>query len=278
MHYRGWLIPLWTESILQNPYHTLLTLYLAVFRWVICNMSPSFLQTGTVLACKHSSPHSMLNHVTNIKPILQSEPEFRPAMSEVVQDLLDMIRREPRGSGSSEDWPVKLRFSEFIINETAMGAHTSCDCYNQDDASLLKRPQMMLQTNTTKVPHPNGVLTAINYRQSWMRTVNISVFNLLWSFDYLFWLVQWCLCCINELTQLFVTKFLIVKHFSVVYFLMPWELNWFLPIQLFKCNDLFHHKYLKMICKAQIAHCLIWFSRHHLNKLIYKFGSVKTSC
>lgn len=66
-------------------------------------MSPSFLQTGTVLACKHSSPHSVLNHVTNIKPILQSEPEFRPAMSEVVQDLLDMIRREPRGSGSSED-------------------------------------------------------------------------------------------------------------------------------------------------------------------------------
>ncbi|CAB4274386.1 unnamed protein product [Prunus armeniaca] len=32
-----------------------------------------------------------------------SEPEFRPLMSEVVQDLLEMIRREPQGSGSSED-------------------------------------------------------------------------------------------------------------------------------------------------------------------------------
>lgn len=204
MHYRWWLIPLWRESILQNPYHTLLTLYLAVFRWVICNMSLSFLQTGTVLACKHSSPHSILNHVTNIKPILQSEPEFRPAMSEVVQDLLEMIRREPRGSGSSEDWPVKLRYSELIVNETAIGAHTSCDCYNQDDASLLKRPQMMLQTNSTKVHIPMEFLLPSS-TESWMRTVNISVFNLLWSFDYLFWLVQSCLCCINELTQLFVT-------------------------------------------------------------------------
>lgn len=39
----------------------------------------------------------------NVNYILQSEPEFRPLMSEVVQDLLDMIRREPQGSGSSED-------------------------------------------------------------------------------------------------------------------------------------------------------------------------------
>ncbi|CAF1715477.1 unnamed protein product [Brassica napus] len=31
--------------------------------------------------------------------IIQSEPEFRPLMSEVVQDLLDTIRRERHGSG-----------------------------------------------------------------------------------------------------------------------------------------------------------------------------------
>uniref|UniRef100_A0A0A0K3Q1 Protein kinase domain-containing protein n=1 Tax=Cucumis sativus TaxID=3659 RepID=A0A0A0K3Q1_CUCSA len=37
-----------------------------------------------------------------ISKCVQSEPEFRPPMSSVVQDLLNMIRREPQGSGSSE--------------------------------------------------------------------------------------------------------------------------------------------------------------------------------
>lgn len=35
--------------------------------------------------------------------ILQTEPEFRPPISEVVQDILDMLRKEPNMSASSED-------------------------------------------------------------------------------------------------------------------------------------------------------------------------------
>lgn len=49
-------------------------------------------------------PTKSLSHFADIiSRCVQSEPEFRPPMSEVVQDLLDMIRREPNGSGSSED-------------------------------------------------------------------------------------------------------------------------------------------------------------------------------
>lgn len=53
---------------------------------------------------KREYPTKSLSHFADIiSRCVQSEPEFRPAMSEVVQDLLEMIRREPRGSGSSED-------------------------------------------------------------------------------------------------------------------------------------------------------------------------------
>ncbi|KAJ7948272.1 Strubbelig receptor family protein [Quillaja saponaria] len=45
---------------------------------------------------------SLSNFADIISRCVQSEPEFRPPMSEVVQDLLDMIRRE-HGSGSNED-------------------------------------------------------------------------------------------------------------------------------------------------------------------------------
>ncbi|XP_068335368.1 protein STRUBBELIG-RECEPTOR FAMILY 3-like [Pyrus communis] len=49
-------------------------------------------------------PTKSLSHFADIiSQCIQSEPEFRPPMSGVVQDLLDMIRREPNGSGSSED-------------------------------------------------------------------------------------------------------------------------------------------------------------------------------
>ncbi|KAM1112584.1 hypothetical protein EV1_045059 [Malus domestica] len=49
-------------------------------------------------------PTKSLSHFADIiSRCIQSEPEFRPPMSGVVQDLLDMIRREPNGSGSSED-------------------------------------------------------------------------------------------------------------------------------------------------------------------------------
>ncbi|KAJ7981414.1 Strubbelig receptor family protein [Quillaja saponaria] len=46
---------------------------------------------------------SLSNFADIISRCVQSEPEFRPQMSEVVQDLLDMIRRERYGSGSNED-------------------------------------------------------------------------------------------------------------------------------------------------------------------------------
>ncbi|KAG5381441.1 hypothetical protein IGI04_032911 [Brassica rapa subsp. trilocularis] len=45
-------------------------------------------------------PAKSLSHFADIiSRCVQSEPEFRPLMSEVVQDLLDMIRRERHGSG-----------------------------------------------------------------------------------------------------------------------------------------------------------------------------------
>jgi serine/threonine protein kinase len=47
-------------------------------------------------------PAKSLSHFADIiSRCVQSEPEFRPLMSEVVQDLLDMIRRERHGSGDS---------------------------------------------------------------------------------------------------------------------------------------------------------------------------------
>ncbi|KAF7805903.1 protein STRUBBELIG-RECEPTOR FAMILY 3-like [Senna tora] len=46
---------------------------------------------------------SLSNFADIISRCVQSEPEFRPPMSEVVQYLLDMIRRESHRSGSSED-------------------------------------------------------------------------------------------------------------------------------------------------------------------------------
>ncbi|CAN6817171.1 unnamed protein product [Brassica oleracea] len=45
-------------------------------------------------------PAKSLSHFADIiSRCVQSEPEFRPLMSEVVQDLLEMIRRERHGSG-----------------------------------------------------------------------------------------------------------------------------------------------------------------------------------
>ncbi|CAN8247931.1 unnamed protein product [Cochlearia groenlandica] len=45
-------------------------------------------------------PAKSLSHFADIiSRCVQSEPEFRPLMSEVVQDLIDMIRRERHGSG-----------------------------------------------------------------------------------------------------------------------------------------------------------------------------------
>ena len=40
-------------------------------------------------------------YLTSNVNLLQSEPEFRPPMSEVVQDLLDMIKRESPKSESN---------------------------------------------------------------------------------------------------------------------------------------------------------------------------------
>ncbi|KAG2330771.1 hypothetical protein Bca4012_019655 [Brassica carinata] len=49
---------------------------------------------------KGQYPAKSLSHFADIiSRCVQSEPEFRPLMSEVVQDLLDMIRRERHGSG-----------------------------------------------------------------------------------------------------------------------------------------------------------------------------------
>jgi serine/threonine protein kinase len=49
-------------------------------------------------------PAKSLSHFADIiSRCVQSEPTFRPPMSEVVQDLLDMIRKERNGSGSNED-------------------------------------------------------------------------------------------------------------------------------------------------------------------------------
>ncbi|CAN7023356.1 unnamed protein product [Brassica oleracea var. botrytis] len=62
-----WLIHLLTVSTLQSSCHTF---------------------ADIIQVKKH-----MLNYEKT------SEPEFRPLMSEVVQDLLDTIRRERHGSG-----------------------------------------------------------------------------------------------------------------------------------------------------------------------------------
>ncbi|XP_010526524.1 PREDICTED: protein STRUBBELIG-RECEPTOR FAMILY 1 [Tarenaya hassleriana] len=49
-------------------------------------------------------PAKSLSHFADIiSRCVQSEPEFRPPMSEVVQDLSDMIRREHRRNGSNGD-------------------------------------------------------------------------------------------------------------------------------------------------------------------------------
>ncbi|KFK30931.1 hypothetical protein AALP_AA6G044600 [Arabis alpina] len=46
-----------------------------------------------------STSSSIRVHVIRNQTPWRSEPEFRPLISEVVQDLLDMIRRERHGSG-----------------------------------------------------------------------------------------------------------------------------------------------------------------------------------
>ncbi|KAE8075879.1 hypothetical protein FH972_014562 [Carpinus fangiana] len=49
-------------------------------------------------------PTKSVSHFADvIARCVMSEPEFRPSMSEVVQDLIDMIRKEANGSGSYED-------------------------------------------------------------------------------------------------------------------------------------------------------------------------------
>jgi hypothetical protein len=50
----------------------------------------------------------------NLKVTMQSEPEFRPQMSEVVQDLTDMIRRDRPSNESIGDW-MKNQYIELMI-------------------------------------------------------------------------------------------------------------------------------------------------------------------
>ncbi|KAL1219409.1 Protein STRUBBELIG-RECEPTOR FAMILY 1 [Cardamine amara subsp. amara] len=54
---------------------------------------------------KGDYPAKSLSHFADvISRCVQSEPEFRPLMSEVVQDLLDMIQREHRRNNSNGDY------------------------------------------------------------------------------------------------------------------------------------------------------------------------------
>lgn len=67
-------------------------------RWAIPQLHDIDALSRMVDPCLTGEYHvKSLSHFADIiSRCVQTEPEFRPAMSEVVQDLLDMIRREPR--------------------------------------------------------------------------------------------------------------------------------------------------------------------------------------
>lgn len=104
--------------------------------------------------------HSKWSWFPNLKHNLQTEPEFRPPMSEVVQDLQKMIRREPNSSGSNEDW---LRLGNGLV----ISAYECWRCgkwiyeiTSQDDKSILKK----LQTNVPPNNTPNIHIQSSHHR------------------------------------------------------------------------------------------------------------------
>ncbi|KAI4334004.1 hypothetical protein L6164_018747 [Bauhinia variegata] len=74
-------------------------------RWAITQLHDIDALSSMVDPCLNGDypAKSLSNFADIISRCVQSEPEFRPPMSEVVQDLLDMIRKEPRKSASNED-------------------------------------------------------------------------------------------------------------------------------------------------------------------------------
>lgn len=64
------------------------------------NMVPWYFMNSLWSLCNFHFPVLLHSSRPNISLLLQHEPEYRPPMSEVVHDLLEMIRREsPPRSG-----------------------------------------------------------------------------------------------------------------------------------------------------------------------------------
>jgi len=67
-------------------------------------------------------------------------------MSEVVQDLIDMIRREPNGSGSNEDWLMNDEGDEYLI----------CRITTEEEKSILNKLPTNAPTNTPSIHNQNS--------------------------------------------------------------------------------------------------------------------------
>lgn len=121
MRYRGWLILLLMEITPPNHYQILQISYLVVFRFVHIHIVKIWFGDGKLYCLSTLNP----------KPdLLQAEPEFRPPMSEVVQDLIQMIRREASNIGwcfsrNSFGWKVNGSQSYY--------SNTIYSCTNRDD-------------------------------------------------------------------------------------------------------------------------------------------------
>lgn len=107
--------------------------------------------------------------------ILQSEPEFRPPMSEVVQDLVDMIRRERCSNESLGDW-CKLgnKCSGFSLWMVTVHRFWFALLTIKKSTPPVTRPQQMPLANHTNSSHHALKLTeviAAEPYEPWLWTV-----------------------------------------------------------------------------------------------------------